>query len=798
MISYSCPGCSQGLRVKDDLAGRSVRCPRCGQVSPVVAAPVGSGESTAATLAVPPAPQSSRTAPLENSAGATGAQGPLSNDTQPEGAGQGPGGSRPALDFLAPAEGPGELGRLGPYRVLKVLGTGGMGVVLQAEDIALRRPVALKAMLPSASVGTTSARERFLQEARAAAAIEHDHIVTIYQVGEDRGVPFLAMQFLHGESLEQRLQREGKVPVKDLLRIGREVAEGLAAAHARGLIHRDVKPANIWLDAQQQGRVRLLDFGLARVVSEQTHLTQTGVVLGTPAYMAPEQAAGEESDGRADLFSLGCVLYRMATGQPAFAGRSVISILRAVAFSEPKTLCEQDSGLPRPLSDLVKRLLAKRPALRPSSAREVADALRQLEQGQSVAAHRSGPPPVPPPAPSVFKPVPVVATPVATVTPLPDLPRRRGRRQGTESSEDSEARSGLWPWFLLGGGFLVIVGVAVAIGLVLVRQQPEVQPPVAAAKVPPVVQPAPPPPLPVVEPLPLLRQLEGHAKGVWAVAIAADGKRGLSASRDGEVCLWDLHTGDRIRRFLGHTSDVTGLAFAPDGKRFLSSSKDGLLRLWDVEAGETVRLYRGHVGAAWCVAFSKDGKRAASGESNGTVHLWDAKTGRELVTCVGHTGAVRVVAFSPDDSLLLSASEDRTLRLWRTDTGTEIRRFVGHNGIVYGAAISPDGRQILSGSADRTLRLWDLATANEIQRFVGHTNEVNGVAFTPDGRHALSVSDDQTVRVWEVASGNELYRGAGHRLLVFAIAVAADGRSALSGGFDGQVRLWDLSMLAGR
>src|SRR5262249_7079741 len=160
---------------------------------------------------------------------------------------------------------------LGPYRVLKVLGAGGMGVVFHAEDPQLQRAVALKVVLP-ALAASASARERFLREARAAAAIEHDHIVTIHQVGEDRKLSFLQMQSLGGESLEDRLKREPKLPAAEVLRIGREVAEGLAAAHEGGLVHRDIKPANIWLEGNR-GRVKILDFGLARAVADDAHLT---------------------------------------------------------------------------------------------------------------------------------------------------------------------------------------------------------------------------------------------------------------------------------------------------------------------------------------------------------------------------------------------------------------------------------------------------------------------------------------------------------------------------------------------
>jgi serine/threonine protein kinase len=301
-------------------------------------------------------------------------------------------------DFLAPPQAPDELGRLGPYRVLQVLGAGGMGVVFRAEDPQLARLVALKGMLPILAV-SESARQRFLREARATAAIKHDHIVTIYQVGEDRGVPFLAMELLEGESLDVRLQREGKLPSADVLHIGREMALGLAAAHARGLIHRDIKPANVWLETGpgERGvstpwcRVKILDFGLARGTAEEGRLTQQGAILGTPAYMAPEQAQGTSIGAHCDLFSLGCVLYRMATGVPPFTGRDMISTLMAVATEIPRPPCEVESTLPRALSDLILRLLAKEPGDRPASAQGVAEALeRMAREPAAPSASRSG------------------------------------------------------------------------------------------------------------------------------------------------------------------------------------------------------------------------------------------------------------------------------------------------------------------------------------------------------------------------------------------------------------------------
>jgi anti-sigma factor RsiW len=296
-------------------------------------------------------------------------------------------GDEDVRSLLAPPRGPDELGRLGDYRILKVLGSGGMGVVFEAEDERLRRRVAVKAMRP-ALAANAKARQRFLREAQLTAALTHDHVVTVHHVGEENGVPFLAMPLLQGESLEARLRREGRLPLADVLRIGREAAEGLAAAHEHGLIHRDAKPANLWLEAlpgersvsTPRYRVKVLDFGLARSADGEAdaHLTQSGAVLGTPAYMAPEQAVGPV-DHRADLFSLGCVLYRMATGLAPFPGEAPPQVWAKVLRDAPRPPREVNPEVPQALSDLIMRLLEKDPARRPASAAEVIRALQALE-----------------------------------------------------------------------------------------------------------------------------------------------------------------------------------------------------------------------------------------------------------------------------------------------------------------------------------------------------------------------------------------------------------------------------------
>ncbi|HUY33449.1 MAG TPA: protein kinase [Pirellulales bacterium] len=336
-------------------------------------------------------------------------------------------------ELLDPPQAEGELGRLAGYRVLRLLGAGGMGVVFVAEDPPLSRRVALKVM-KRALAAREEHRLRFLREARAAAAIDHPHVVTVHQVGEHRGIPFLVMQLLKGESLDDRLRRlasrraaqaprcqppvhaaqeqdeqgadaprspgrtaeprprlgsadeqgadaprsPGLLPLDECLRIGRETAEALAVAHRQGLVHRDVKPANIWLESPG-GWVKLVDFGLARVVEDQGHVTHTGEILGTPAFMSPEQARGDAVGPRADLFSLGAVLYRLTTGRQPFQGPSTLAVLTALAIERPTPPRRLNAAIPPAFSDLIVRLLAKKPDERPESAEAVAAAIRAIE-----------------------------------------------------------------------------------------------------------------------------------------------------------------------------------------------------------------------------------------------------------------------------------------------------------------------------------------------------------------------------------------------------------------------------------
>jgi hypothetical protein len=304
------------------------------------------------------------------------------------------------LHILSPSLRPDSLGRIGHYEVLEVLGKGGFGIVFRAFDEKLQRVVAIKVLAPELAV-TSPARKRFLREARASARIRHENVVTAYAV-EEQPLPYLVMEFIPGETLQQRLVRTGPLETMEVIQFGRQIAEGLAAAHSQGLIHRDIKPGNILIEASLSPHVKITDFGLARAADDAS-MTQSGYVAGTPMYMAPEQAQGDKLDHRADLFSLGSVLYTMCSGRPPFRANNTIAVLKRVVEDTPRPIPEIIPEVPQWLCDIITRLHAKLPEDRIGTAREVADLL-----GQGLAAMQ-GPGNVAPLPQPMTVPVPAAA-----------------------------------------------------------------------------------------------------------------------------------------------------------------------------------------------------------------------------------------------------------------------------------------------------------------------------------------------------------------------------------------------------
>ncbi len=388
--------------------------------------------------------------------------------------------------FAPPAQ-EGELGRLGRYRILKRLGAGGMGAVYLAHDDTLDRRLALKVMLPKFA-SNPQAKARFLREARTAALVRSDHVIAILDVDEIDGFPFIAMEFLQGIPLDRYLSAHPRLSIPQVVRFGLEVTQGLAAAHAHGLVHRDIKPANLFLEAPK-GRVKVLDFGLAKETDpgEEAGVTRTGQVVGTPAYMSPEQARGEAVDSRSDLFSLGVVLYRLATGQQPFRGPTPMAVLMSLGLDDPTPVGELNPAVPPSLAGIIHRLLAKRPADRPQTAGEVHAVLVAVEDGNFVAETNAVTDPD-------YVPIAVDAQGDAVWERIEDESATPGAVASSLASDSRKSNS--FPWMIVAGMLAVVVAVGLLVA-VLNYKPPKPEPDVVKSEPEPQKTP---PQLPEVSP----------------------------------------------------------------------------------------------------------------------------------------------------------------------------------------------------------------------------------------------------------------------------------------------------------
>ena len=688
---------------------------------------------------------------------------------------------RQALDddlaFLTPTDLPDRIGTFGDFEIVRMIGRGGMGVVLHAFDPDLQRDVALKVLDPDLSSNKT-ARQRFCREARAAASVTHENIVTVHQVNEDErsGLPYLVMQLISGESLEQRLRRVGKMGVADAARLGAQTAAGLAAAHAQGLIHRDVKPGNILIEAGD--KVKLTDFGLARA-AEDMKLTRTGYVSGTPLYMAPEQARGDEVDARADLFSLGVVLYEAVAGKPPFDGKTPLAVLREVADTPHRPLRKLTPDVPEWFEDVVDGLLAKTPDDRLNSAAEVAAVL---------AAHTTA-------LNGVCESTPSAPCPVVPGSGLSKVAKRKYRRRMLAI---------LAMPFLLGLG----VGGVVSWGL-LAGPRAATTVTVAGEAPPPVTVQG--PPLVIAGDPPVENshkyELEGARGSVWSVAACGDGKTLAVGTEDGSVRLYDLTELGASRRAKvtveKHKGPVWAIDFHPKNHtQFVTASGDGTVKLWDTTTQETKDIFTGQTGVR-AVAYSPDGDYLAVGESNGMVTVFSLLTETmKPVREFNHGASLTAIAFSPTGKgahhTLATAGSDRVVRVWETDGRSADPQLPleGHRGPVYAVAFSRDGKRIATGGWDNTIRLWNADSGKEERKLEGNEYGVWSLAFTPCCEFLASAGQDGTVRIWNTDTGKEERKVQAHRPVAHVVRFTREDTGMpvylLSGGRDGAVRLWEM------
>jgi WD40 repeat protein len=723
------------------------------------------------------------------------------------------------------------------YEVLDELGRGAMGVVYRARQLSLKRPVALK-MLLHAGHASPEQRARFRAEAEAVARLQHPNIVQVYEVGEVEGHLYCSLELVGGGSLAQRLTGTPLLSQQPA-RLTEVLARAVQAAHERGVIHRDLKPANVLLT--EDGVPKVADFGLAKRADAPSVRTQSGAVVGTPSYMAPEQAAGESVGPSADVYALGAVLYECLTGRPPFQGATVLDTLLLVRTQEPVPPSRLQPRVPRDLETICLKCLEKAPARRFGSALALAEDLRRFLDGRPIQARPVG-------AwvrlakwarrrPALATSVAVSALALVGLLGMALLWNHSELRAERERAEEANAartrEEGLRRRAQEGEGRAegraAELRRSVFNGRLLQASALEGWDPGRALRA-------------LLDPEGCPAELRDFT---WAyvarrcrrdrltlrapgelgrgLAFAPDGRTLAAAVRTGpqstEVWLWETDTGRKRAVLRGLGANLTGIAFSPDGRLLASAALAGPLRLWDLATGKEKEAFDRPPGGARALAFSREGLLAWAGPGGVTLREVGGREQRTLPAPRARAGwaegarrgpaaAVGCLAFSADGKLLAGGEtskgwgvETHHVWVWDVKTGEMRTTFPAHTDIVGAVAFAPDGKTLASCGNEGMIKLWDLASGKPTAAIDTHTPRVTSVAFSPDGR-TLAYCGDGRVRLCHAATGEEKTVLAGPAAGWAVATYSPDGRT-LATAF-GAIRdaavvtLWETAVAQGR
>jgi WD40 repeat protein len=755
-----------------------------------------------------------------------------------------------AADAAAPVMPERGLPALQGYRVVGELGRGGMGVVYQAHQEGLNRLVALKMILSGACAGPEELA-RFRREAEAVARLQHPNIVQIHEVGAHDGLPFFSLEFCSGGSLGDKLNGTPLL-VSEAAALAEKLARAMHAAHEKGIVHRDLKPANVLLAAD--GTPKITDFGLARKLDEAGQ-TATGAVLGTPSYMAPEQAGGRsrEIGPATDVYALGAVLYECLTGRPPFKAATSAETLLQVLGDEPVPPRQLQPKVPRDLETICLKCLQKESGRRYATALDLAEDLRRFRAGEPITARPVGTPE------RLLKwvrrrpalaSVTVVGAAAALVLMAVILwsnahlqtARQLAENRGQELEQAlAEKKQNLVDLHIAHGAQLAEEGDALgaltwwAEGFRLDEDAPAERQVLHRRRLADTLQ-----------QVPRIVRVWTHPQAVNAAGFSPDGLLIVTAGEDGTARVWELATGAAKGPPMKHQGPVRHAAFSPDGRLVVTISEDRTARIWNVENGQPATPPLRHENRILHACFNADSDRVVTACADHCAYIWDAVSGREVarlkhedvvlrvacdpasrrVVTASHDGKTQVwdeetgtpllmlrhaeitlgitpllveqavgrVAFSPDGRSLVTAGADGTARWWETATGTPKGMPERPIDSLTDVAFNPDGRRVATACKDGNAFLWDVQSGKQLAACSGHSQAITQVCFSPDGRRVLTVSLDRTACLWDAATGGRLLSPLKHNGTIGQAAFSPDGRYVLTSCTDGTARLWDIQV----